>query len=400
MEIKSKDTYRTYLSRELSATDLDSLMTLYQPLVGGDAILIYLTLASESRNTMQMNHARLFRIMNEIQADTFERAKARLEEYMLLRTFVKEGENKNNYVYVLISPLNAKDFLGTSLYASRYMRTAGKKTYEESMNKFGASFVKTEGYKETTVAVRNVKEEDYDNSVSYTKIQPKYRFQADDETINFDYDHFIATTSTSVFPSELRTQENLSYIGKLATIYGLNADRMRINVAHSISLQRMTFDKDRLKFLCEKSTPDITKANDIYSLPPVSFLMSKQNGAAVSLSDKNILEHLSMDMHFSPVVINIMIEHILNISNNRLNPKFVDMVASEWARDGIETKEQALLETKKTVGTKKPRLYSNAIKIDTPKYLDDKKAIEEYNQEASDQLLKQVKEMQKKMGGN
>ena len=394
MDLKSKDTYRTYLSRDLSATDLDALMTLYQPLVGGDAILVYLTLASESHNTLQMNHARLFRLMNEIQLDTFLHAKARLEEYMLLRSFVKEGETKNTYLYVLISPLNAKDFFATSIYANRFMKAAGKKTYEENMNRYASSFMKTEGYKEITVAIKNVKEDDYDNSITYTTIKPRFRFQDDDTTINFDYDHFIATTSTNVFPSELRTQENMSYIGKLATLYGLSADRMRINVAHSISLKRMTFDKERLKFLCENSKADITKAKDPYTLPPVSFLMSKQNGAAVTLTDKKILERLSMDMHFSPVVINIMIEYILKVSDNRLNSKFVDMVAAEWARDGIKTREQALLETKKTVTRNKT--YSNTV-ISTPKFFQTPSV--KQPEQPNEQLLAQIKKMQAKMGG-
>ena len=40
-----------------------------------------------------------------------------------------------------------------------------------------------------------------------------------------------------------------------------------------------------------------------------------------------------------------MIEHILKISQNRLNRNFVDMVAAEWARDGVTTKQQALTTT-------------------------------------------------------
>ena len=73
------------------------------------------------------------------------------------------------------------------------------------------------------------------------------------------------------------------------------------------------------------------KSKDPYDLPPISFLISKQNGAAVSMNDKKILERLSLDMHFPSPVINIMIEYILKISDNRLNNRFVDMVSGEWA---------------------------------------------------------------------
>ena len=99
--------------------------------------------------------------------------------------------------------------------------------------------------------------------------------------------------------------------------------------------------------MAEKTAPDVTQAKDPYDLPPVSFLQAKQNGAAVSLSDRKLLEHLSVDMQFPPDVINVMIEYILKKSQNRLVKAFVDMVAGEWARDGVTTREQAFAETRK-----------------------------------------------------
>ena len=131
-----------------------------------------------------------------------------------------------------------------------------------------------------------------------------------------------------------------------------------------LKIEDMEFDTERLKIYASKEQPEKKEVKDIYDLPPVSFLQGKQNGAQVSLTDKKILEHLSLDMHLPNVVINVMIEYILRISNNRLNPKFVDMVASEWARDGITTKEQALLETKKNVTS-----HSRNVRISAPDFM-------------------------------
>ena len=398
MELKPKDTYRVYLTRDLSSSDLESLMTLYQPLIGGDAVLVYLTLASESKNThTAFKHARLFNIMNMIQIDTFLHARRKLEEYMLLRTYVKQTDTKNVYVYQMHSPLSPRDFLSTNIYANRYIQTAGKKTFDESNAKYEGCNLHPNEFKEITVSMKNVKEEDYNNTVVYTNVKPRYQFNGDDIQINFDYEHFFATTSSTVFPSDLRTQENLAYIGRLATLYGLDADTMRVKVSKSVSIEKNTLNTERLKFLCEMSKPAVVKSKDPYDLPPISFLISKQNGAAVSMNDKKILERLSLDMHFPSPVINIMIEYILKISDNRLNNRFVDMVSGEWARDGITTKEQAIQQTKKVIH--RNTSYRLDTQIEMPEYMKRQEQGTIQSTPVDQDTLAKALELQKKMRG-
>ena len=102
-----------------------------------------------------------------------------------------------------------------------------------------------------------------------------------------------------------------------------------------------------------------------------------------------------MDMHFSNTVINIMLEYILQVSQNRLSPKFVDMVASEWARDGIETKEQALLETKKKLQTvKSGRIPA---KIEVPEYMKKQKQDGISEAQATNKDIEELQEMQRKI---
>lgn len=161
--------------------------------------------------------------------------------------------------------------------------------------------------------------------------------------IDFDYAAFLESTSALVFPNELRTQENLCCIGELATMFNISPDSMRILVSKSIDINRMTFDKDKLRELCMKQSGQNTEpsASD-YSQSPISFLQAKQNGTAVVPYEKEILTHLMVDLKMPFEVINVMIEYILEISDNRLNKKFVDAVAAGWIRNGIKTKDQAI----------------------------------------------------------
>ena len=365
MEIKAKDVYRVESAHSIESNTLQVLTNLYQPLIESNGLLLYLTLLSESKRETLESFSKLLTITN-MDPNSFDRAIAKLEEYMLVRSYYKAGETRDTYLFILHKPLSAKDFMASSVYMSRFRNAVGQKNSELILSNLLAGTVNTSEFEDITRKIRHRKEE-YDNSVSYVQIQPKYNFSNEDDSIEFDYEKFISTTSSLVFPVELRTKDNMNLIGKLATVHGLSVDRMRILVSKCVDLETIEFDTEKLMVLAKKAEPDVTKAKDPYDLPPVSFLQSKQKGAEVSLADKKILEKLSMDMHFSNPVINVLIEHILKISDNRLNPQFVYKIAGEWARDGVSSKEDAINETKKEITTSK---YTNPKKkVELPDHI-------------------------------
>lgn len=369
MEIKAKDVYRVESAHSIESNTLQVLTNLYQPLIESNGLLLYLTLLSESKRETLESFSKLLTITN-MDPNSFDRAIAKLEEYMLVRSYYKAGETRDTYLFILHKPLSAKDFMASSVYLSRFRNAVGQKNSELILSNLLAGTVNTSEFEDITRKIRHRKEE-YDNSVSYVQIQPKYNFSNEDDSIEFDYEKFISTTSSLVFPVELRTKDNMNLIGKLATVHGLSVDRMRILVSKCVDLETIEFDTEKLMVLAKKAEPDVTKAKDPYDLPPVSFLQSKQKGAEVSLADKKILEKLSMDMHFSNPVINVLIEHILKISDNRLNPQFVYKIAGEWARDGVSSKEDAINETKKEITTSK---YTNPKKkVELPDYIEAQK---------------------------
>ena len=369
MEIKAKDVYRVESAHSIESNTLQVLTNLYQPLIESNGLLLYLTLLSESKRETLESFSKLLTITN-MDPNSFDRAIAKLEEYMLVRSYYKAGETRDTYLFILHKPLSAKDFMASSVYLSRFRNAVGQKNSELILSNLLAGTVNTSEFEDITRKIRHRKEE-YDNSVSYVQIQPKYNFSNEDDSIEFDYEKFISTTSSLVFPVELRTKDNMNLIGKLATVHGLSVDRMRILVSKCVDLETIEFDTEKLMVLAKKAEPDVTKAKDPYDLPPVSFLQSKQKGAEVSLADKKILEKLSMDMHFSNPVINVLIEHILKISDNRLNPQFVYKIAGEWARDGVSSKEDAINETKKEITTSK---YTKPKKkVELPDYIEAQK---------------------------
>lgn len=211
MEIKPNDTYRVEFAAGLSEEKIRVLMMLYQPLVGGDGVLIYLTLASEAINAhAQMEHKRLFTLMNLINADTFERARLRLESYMLLRTYMHENRNNHSYIYVLNPPLSAPDFFASGYLSRMYAKYVGEKNLTVSRGLFQSGIIPTNGYKDISAPVKNLNVDTFDNETDYISVKPQYQFEgSEDSLIQFDYNRFIVMTSSLVFPAELRYRNSL-----------------------------------------------------------------------------------------------------------------------------------------------------------------------------------------------
>ena len=355
MNPQPRDTYRVQCSFDISNEIIQRLSLLYLPLIGVHAFSLYLTLAAESiGSTIQQTHDRLFALLCNPAEKDFDKACARLEEYHLLRIFEKAIEKRKMYIYILEKPIKPESFRHSHVLSQHYISYLGSKNYENTLARLLKAPMPLADYREVTRAniIQDLRE--IDDEVEFTKVKPRFSFE-DDETISFDYDQFLAKATPLTFPIELRTQENMALIGRLATVYGLSADKMRLIVKECVNLSDISLNTEALAKKARGAKSDVAPTEDPYAMDPRSFLQSRQHGAAVTLADKMLLENLSLNMHFKNEVINVMIEYILSISANRLNPRFVDMVAGEWAREGIATKEQALLKTKQEPPGKKKK---------------------------------------------
>ena len=49
-----------------------------------------------------------------------------------------------------------------------------------------------------------------------------------------------------------------------------------------------------------------------------------------------------LDLNLKPGVVNVLIDYVLKINNNRLSKAYVDTIASQWSKSNIETVEDAM----------------------------------------------------------
>ena len=98
-----------------------------------------------------------------------------------------------------------------------------------------------------------------------------------------------------------------------------------------------------------------------------------------------------VDFNMNPGVVNVLIDYVLRINNNKLVKSFVDSVASQWVRSKIETVEQAMNLAEKEYKGKKT-VTKSVKQVNVPEWFN--KNIEEKNVsiDEEEEFLKKIKE--------
>lgn len=317
------------------------LAALYMPLIGIEAVGIYNLLYAERKGSLNADIERLC-ILSGLDIESLKKHLILLEQFSLVERYYKDGI----YVFVVISPVNANDFFENDVYARLYLNKVGKKQFEITKAKYLYDEINFDSFKNLTnkkLDLSVLKNWSEAEEMLYQSLkQPIYKEDAIE--IKFDYDRFIRSLGDSVllFPYSLRTKENMQTIGQLATLFSITPEKMKTLVAKSIDIEANTFDGEKLKKLClnEKSV-DVVEGSNEYDLSPVSFLYLKQ-GVPVSNADKRLLEYLQIQLQMKPEVINVLIEHCLENTNQKLSRDYVEKVATTWIRQKVETLEDAL----------------------------------------------------------
>ena len=105
------DIYQVVDKSLISEMDKLILNMLYMPVIGNNAVSLYLKLQSETRNIIvspELTHHHLMTSM-AISLENLKQARLKLEGIGLMKTYFHKGEI-NSYVYELYTPVSAKEF--------------------------------------------------------------------------------------------------------------------------------------------------------------------------------------------------------------------------------------------------------------------------------------------------
>lgn len=421
-KILPADTFVVVNKTILNDQDRKILTMLYQPIIGINATSLFLSLWSYLDKleliSTEITHHHLMTTMR-IRLDDIVEAREKLEAIGLIKTYIKK-DNINNYIYELYSPLSPYEFLNNPVLNVSLYNNVGKVEYEKLKEYFKIPRINLKEYEDISCSFTDVFEST-NNSSFENIVEDLKRVNANKLSIvsKIDLENAISLIPDEMFNIRSLTKETKDLIYKLSFIYNLDDEQMSEMIRNSLTEKR-TIDKSLLRSNCRKfyqfensgKLPSIVYRNQpeylrkpigdtskrakmIYQFEttsPYDFLLSKHDGNNLTKNEYAILEYLVVDMNLKPGVVNVLLDYVLKINNNKLIKNFIEVIAEQWSRSKIETVEDAMefaeKEYKKTKSFKK----SNKTVEEKPEWFNkeitEEKASEEEINEISELLQK------------
>ena len=408
------DTYVVVNRTIFNDNDRRILTMLYQPIIGSVAVNLYFTLWSfldkNEVKSLEWTHHHLMINMG-LSLDSIITAREKLEGIGLVKTYFKK-DNINKFIYELYSPISGYEFFNNPILSVALYNNLGKQEYEKTLAFFKVPRVVLAGYEDITCKFSDI----YDTSVG-TNMEYDYSDVKDNLKLGFSIEpKFNLDDILSMIPEDMLnykgiTKETRELIYKLSFIYDLNEDGIRYIISNSIN-EKHNIDKEllrdnsrkyysfenagKLPSLIYRNQPeylrkpvgDVSKrAKAIYyfeTTSPYDFMYAKNNNTEPSSRELKIIESLMVDFNMNPGVVNVLIDYVLRINNNKLVKSFVDSVK-------IETVEQAMNLAEKEYKGKKT-VTKSVKQVNVPEWFN--KNIEEKNVsiDEEEEFLKKIKE--------
>lgn len=388
--ILSKDIYIVYNRTILNDSDREILVMLYQPLVGALAINLYFTLWSNLDRMQLVSDIYLHEqlaVNLGVNLGTILEIRHKLEAVGLLKTYVKKSD-VNNYIYELYSPLNPQEFFKNPLLNTAFYTNVGKSEYHKICKYFETPKLDFTDYENISLNFSDVFEvAAVKPAESLYDILKKKNRNSLEVAADIDLDLILSMIPDELLNKKSLTKDMKDFIYKLSFIYNLKNEEVKELITSSTNLKK-GIDKEQLRANCLKyysfenygANPTIiyrtqpeslrtklkttsNKAKMIYTFEttsPHDFLLSKTNAQALSKSEVKLLEHLLIDLDLKAGVVNVLIDYVLRINDNKLTPKFVESIALQWKRSNIETAQEALDIAKKEYKMRHSKISSKS----------------------------------------
>ena len=419
------DTYVVVNKTILHNEDRKIITSLYLPIIGTDAVMLYFTLWADLDNSeilsSEFSHQKLvssLRItINELQT-SFDK----LEAIGLIKAFIKEG-NDNNYIYEIFSPVSASEFLSHPILNIVLYSNVGKREYDNLVKAFKIPRLNTSNYKDITKSFNDVFEStsmtSYDLSLEDIRKYNKLKLNINS---NFDFNFLISSMPKNLDTSKMFSKDIKELIINLSFIYDIDAIKManivKVSLNDNGTINRESLRKNSRNFyqfsnggllptIIDNNQPEYLRkpigdtsrrAKMIYTFETISpreLLINKNNGNEPTRRDLKLIEDLLVDYKLKPGVVNVLLDYAINVNNKKLTRGFVETIAGEWQRKGIETVEDAMNNCEKVHKKSSKRNYKDDnVNMKTPDWFDkeiNKSNVSDGEENQLEELLKEYK---------
>ena len=348
------------------------LVSLYEPLIGAIAINLYNTLWTYLDHleiiSTEYTHNTLLNSMM-ISINEMVDARKKLEAVGLLKSYVKKG-SVNSFVYELYSPMSAKEFINNPILNTALYNALGQSEYERRVEFFKTPTVNLKNYEDITVKFSDIFTWSSSSLRNIDIYNLKNKATRPLEIISkIDVNTILSLIPEEVLNHRSVTKDMRNYLITISFIYDYDNECMVELIRNSIT-DKHTIDKKllrenankyyqfenmgKLPSLIYKTQPEYLRSESggvskrmkmihlFETTSPYDFINSKYKTGTPSTSDLNIIAYLLLDLDLKPGVVNVLVDYVLKINNNKLNKSFVDTIAAQWKKSNIETVEDAM----------------------------------------------------------
>lgn len=388
------DNYVVVNKTILTDNDKVNLINLYEPIIGPLAISLYLTLWSDLDRTLTFsdsyNHHHLMTFLKSNLNDIKE-ARSALEALGLIKTYYKEGDNINYYIYELYSPISAYEFLNHPILNIVLYNNLGVNEYNNLIKSYKKVNFKYDDYKDISSKLNDTFKSSAYNNFSNENIKNKNSNKPKLDNL-IDFDVLKESIPNKVLGNNAFNKKTKELINNLAFIYNLDtlkvSEILRLTIDENGLINKDLFIKEVRKYyeynnggslptIIYRTQPEHLKSPEgdlssagkmVYifeNTTPYDFLKSKYKNNNPTPRDLKLLEYLALELNMPPAVINVLIDYVLRISDNKLNKAYVETIAGQWTRLGIKTAREAMNQAKKEYKKKPKKEINKSVKLPT-----------------------------------
>lgn len=352
----------------LSDKERKILTRLYQPIIGINAISLYLTLwdcldKQEIISDNLTHHYLVNQMMINLTA--IKEARSKLEAIGLLKTYIKE-DKINNYIYELYSPASVYDFLNDPILSTLLCGAIGNKEYKNIIDYYKTPKLEKNEYKEITSSFQDVyKIGDIIDTNKVDEVKNTKRLNLKIDAV-IDTDNIISSIPKEMLDYRKITKNIKELIIKLGLVYNFNESEMLEIVNNSIKdrcidiLLLQNNSRKYYKFNNSNRLPSLVYKNEtetkdkvtsaskkdkiihtFETTSPYDYLRAK-NKCRPTNTELDLLKYLLVDMDLKPGVVNVLLDYVLRINNNKLTKKYIETIAAQWKKSNIETVVDAM----------------------------------------------------------
>lgn len=372
-ELQPIDSYEIIMTQPLTHHDRQLLTLFYQPLIGSDAMSLFMTLWADAEQMAdsKYNHYHLMNVLTEPLQTIFQ-ARISLEAIGLLNTYQKNEGTSRHFLYQLLPPVSAQTFFEDPLLSTFLFSKIGEKAYRHLRGRFIGKPVEWEQYQEvsrtfldvytpSSLAQRDAIEVD---PVANPPVRTGPRF---DET-TFDFRLLYSGLSEQMIPQSTLSTVPRVLIAKLAFMYALTpldmqkvvmmaidenfqlpearlrkaaADFYKMHVSKEAPKLTRTFEQEDSMKSIEKGTKEEQVLQYLEQANPIDVLRGFNNKEPLSV-DVQLAEKLIFTHDLPIGVVNVLLEYVYIRNDGKITNNYVERIASHWMNKKVSSAKEAM----------------------------------------------------------